>query len=177
MNETICILCWIHTNLIIGKFNCRIFCSTRFGRVHRGGGGEFYNLVKRQNVVWHFHSQKSLTPIQRRHDASAQMFFEEVLLYLFRGTLFSIKKLNHIYFNFQVRFWFAYNSEILQIKLLWICIFISMGKQPDSIYYRNSTLSPQIVYFMGASKQSTILWMPFQIKGDCPKGSLLKITF
>ena len=114
------VFCWIHTNLIIGKFNCRIFCSTRFGRVHRGGGGEFYNLVKRQNVVWHFHSEKSLTPIQRRHNASAQMFFEEVLLYLFGGSLFSIKNLNHIYFNFQVRFWFAYNSEILQIKLLWI---------------------------------------------------------
>ena len=109
------VFCWIHTNLIIGKFNCRIFCSTRFGRVHRGGGGEFYNLVKRQNVVWHFHSQKSLTPIQRRHDASAQMFFEEVLLYLFGGTLFSIKNLNHIYFNFQVRFSFMYNWEILQI--------------------------------------------------------------
>ena len=139
------VFCWIHTNLIIGKFNCLIFCSTRFGRVHRGGGGEFYNLVKRQNVVWHFHSQKSLTPIQRRHDASAQMFFEEVLLYLFGGTLFSKKNLNHILFQFSGKI-FIY-VELRNPTNCCECSFPWVSNQ-----FQSNTLSSRVRHFLGASK-------------------------
>ena len=139
------VFCWIHTNLIIGKFNCRIFCSTRFRRVHRGGGCEFYNLVKRQNVVWHFHSQKSLTPIQRRHDASAQMFFEEVLLYLFGGSLFSKKNLNHILFQFSGKI-FIY-VQLRNPTNCCECSFPWVSNQ-----FQSNTLSSRVRHFLGASK-------------------------